>query len=54
MKLSKDTILYHAYMNGLIDRMSYDVPFPYYFVPQGITPDMIYKFAEDILKAKND
>jgi hypothetical protein len=52
--LDQDTILYHANMNGLIDYMNYDVPYPYYYVPQGITPDMIYQFANDILKAQNE
>jgi hypothetical protein len=53
-KLSENDILYHANMNGLIDYMSYDTPYPYYYVPQEITPDMIYKFADDILKAQNE
>ena len=52
--LDQDTILYHAYMNGLIDYESYDIPYPYYYVPQGITQDMIYKFADDILKVQNE
>ena len=53
-KLSKDTLLYHAYMNGLIDYESYDIPFPYYYVPQEITVDIVFKFIDDVLKAQDE
>mgnify|MGYP003326457070 CR=1 FL=1 len=51
--MDKDTILYHAYMNGLIDYMNHETPFPYYYVPKDIEPNQVYKFAEDILNHKD-
>ena len=47
-------MLYHAYMNGLIDYESYDIPFPYYYVPQEITVDIVFKFIDDVLKAQDE